>query len=121
MDFSFNQKDNSPIKIAISEIAQTDNTLVKLNVFLEDSIDENKIKESQLNKEEFEKTKIELNKLSDKLNDLSNTVDKKSEDYTNINYALQTIVARTKMLETGIKIYENAVKSVQEISLTDSF
>lgn len=112
---------NSPVKLAINEIAECDETLVRLNEFLEDSIDENKIKETKLDTETFEKTKIHLDNLSDKFNDMANKYDKNTEEYLNINYARQAIEARTNMLESGIKIYQNAKDSVETITLTDSF
>lgn len=121
LDKNSDNSSDSAIKVAINDIAQADETLVKLNVFLEDSIDEHKVKESSLDKEAFEKTKVELDDLTNRFNELEQSADKSTEGYAMIDYAKQTIQARTKMLEKGIVIYENAVKSVDLIDLTNTF
>ena len=91
-----------------------------LNSLLQTSISEARISQANLDKEEYADIKKKLNELSDRIKDISKDFDPSSEDAVYAGYAQQTIEARTMMIDTGLKIYDDAAKSVKLIQETDN-
>lgn len=112
-------KHSTPLKEAIAEIADYDYEIMRLNAFLQTSINESKIKQANFDKEDYDEIEKNLNELSDKISDIAKDIDPQSEDYVYVGYAKQTIEARQMMIDVGFKIYDNAVESVDVISKTE--
>lgn len=114
-------KENTPLKVAISEIATYDKTIIKLNAFLQTSITEDQIKAANIDKQDFEDAKEGLNSIAQRIDEISVDLDVSSEDYMYVGYAKQTIESRCMMIDSGLRIYDNACKSVEIIDETQDF
>lgn len=112
-------KHSTPLKEAIVKIADYDYEIMRLNAFLQTSINESKIKQANIDKKEFENIKKDLDDLSSEISDIAKDIDPQSEDYVYAGYAKQTIEARQMMIDVGLKIYDNAVDSVNVIQQTE--
>lgn len=112
-------KHSTPLKEAIAEIGDYDYEIMRLNAFLQTSINERKIAQANINKKDYEDIKKNLDELSNKITDIAKGIDPQSEDYVYVGYAKQTIEARDMMIDSGLKIFDNAVESVDVINKTD--
>lgn len=112
-------KHSTPLKEAIAEIADYDYEIMRLNAFLQTSINESKISQANFDKKDYEDIKKNLDELSDKISDIAKGIDPQSEDYVYAGYAKQTIEARDMMIDSGLKIYDNAVESIDVINKTE--
>lgn len=113
-------KHSTPLKEAIAEIGDYDYEIMRLNAFLQTSINDNKIKQANIDKQDYEDIKNDLDDLSSKITDISKDINPQSEDYVYAGYAKQTIEARQMMIDSGLKIYDNARDSVSVIQLTEN-
>lgn len=112
-------KHSTPLKEAIAEIGDYDYEIMRLNAFLQTSINESKITQANFDKKDYEDIKKNLDELSNKITDIAKDIDPQSEDYVYAGYAKQTIEARDMMIDSGLKIYDNAVESVDVINKTE--
>lgn len=112
-------KHSTPLKEAIAEIGDYDYEIMRLNAFLQTSINESKIAQANFDKKDYEEIKKNLDELSNKITDIAKDIDPQSEDYVYAGYAKQTIEARDMMIDSGLKIYDNSVESVDVINKTE--
>lgn len=110
---------SDPLKEKIVQISTYDKEIIKLNVFLESSINETKIKQANIDKGEYDKIKENLEEISLDINDLKKDMDRQSDDYLNAGYAQQTIESRIMMIDSGLKIYDQALSSISIINATE--
>lgn len=112
-------KHSTPLKEAIAEIGDYDYEIMRLNALLQTSINDSKIKQANIDKQDYEAIKNDLDDLSSKITDISKDINPQSEDYVYVGYAKQTIEARQMMIDSGLKIYDNACDSVSVIQKTE--
>lgn len=113
-------KHSTPLKEAIAEIGDSDYEIMRLNAFLQTSINESKIKQADIDKAELQNIKKDLSDLSSRISDIAKDIDPNSEDYVYAGYAKETIEARQMMIDSGLKIYDNANESVNVIQQTEA-
>ena len=111
---------STPLKEAIVEIEDYDYPIMKLNAFLQTTVNSTKISQSNINKEEYVDVKKGLNELSEKIEGIKTELDPQSEDYLMAGYAQQAIEARLMMIDTGLKIYDKLEYSVSIINNTEA-
>lgn len=107
---------SSPLKEAIFKIGDYDNELFALNSFLQNTINEKKVKQTSIDKDKYKQISNDLKDLSEQINDISKDIDPQSDDFLYAGYAKQTIESRQMMIDTGLKIYDSVVSSVETIS-----
>lgn len=112
-------KHSTPLKEAIAEIGDYDYEIMRLNAFLQTSINDSKIKQANIEKQDYEDIKNDLDDLSSRITDIAKDINPQSEDYVYVGYAKQTIEARQMMIDSGLKIYDNACESVSVIQKTE--
>ncbi len=113
-------KHSTPLKEAIVQIGDYDYQIMQLNAFLQTTINSNKIRQYDINKQDYDEVKDGLNDISNNITDIKKTLDPQSEDYIMAGYAQQTIEARLMMIDTGLKIYDSLTKSVAIIGETEA-
>lgn len=113
-------KHSTPLKEAIAEIGDSDYEIMRLNAFLQTSINESKIKQADIDKAELQNIKKDLSDLSSRISYIAKDIDPNSEDYVYAGYAKETIEARQMMIDSGLKIYDNANESVNVIQQTEA-
>lgn len=114
-------KHSDPLKASIAEIADYDKDIAVLNNILQGPINNSRISQTKINKEDYEDTKKSLNELSAKIGKIGNDLDSMSEDYQYVNIAQQAIESRIMMIDSGLKIYDNAKKSLFIINQAQEF
>lgn len=114
-------KDYSPLKEKIIEISTYDDEIIKLNQFLDGSINDAKVSQFDIDKEDYEKVKSDLRDISEDIANLKFDYDKQSNEYLNAGYAQQTIESRILMIDAGLKIYDYAVNNINIIRDTEDF
>ena len=111
---------NTPLKEAIYEIEEFDYPIMKLNAFLQTSINSAKLRQANIEKDEYADVKKGLSEINDKIDVIAKDLNPQSEDFTMASCAKDTIEARTIMIDTGLQIYDKLNASVVVINETEN-